>query len=94
VAGMNTPADWQELGLTREEIRQARRENFARRVGPHMQVGEIRTELVPARPGVGAHKSFTVGTACKREVQTTLSTRRADKVRCPDCLVAIKEEEA
>jgi hypothetical protein len=52
---------------------------------PHMQVSEVFTLDVPARPGVAAHRDYLVLTACGREVATTLVTRRDDKVRCVDC---------
>jgi hypothetical protein len=66
-----------------------RREQFLRKVGPHLQAGETRTVDVPARPGVWAHREFLATTVCEREVATTLVTRRADLVRCPGCKAAI-----
>jgi hypothetical protein len=74
--------------------RDARRRRFASKVGPHMQASDVRVVDVPARPGVGAHRSFLVTTACGREdVQTTLVTRDPSRVRCPDCLDAIGDSQ-
>ena len=76
------------------DSRDERRRQFAARVGPHMQVSEVRTVDVPAQPGVGAHRSFLVTTACGKETQTTLVTRKPALVRCPDCLAAMDPEPA
>jgi hypothetical protein len=77
-----------------DEARASRRRRFATRVGPHMQVSEVFTLDVPARPGVAAHRDYLVLTACGREVATTLVTRQDDRVHCPDCLAAMTAQDA
>lgn len=74
--------------MTTADRRQQRRDDFARRVGPHMQASEKRIVDVPAQPGIMAHRQFLVDTACGREITTTLTTRRTDLVHCPDCVAA------
>ena len=81
-------------GCAMETNPTGRRRRFLVAIGPHMQVSEVRTVDVPAQPGVGAHRSFLVTTACGKEKQTTLVTRDSARVRCPDCLDAMATESA
>lgn len=72
-----------------EAMSESRSERLARRFGAHAEVSR-RQELVPARNGVGQHIAHYATTACGRELSTTLVTKRADRVKCPDC-VALME---
>lgn len=63
---------------------ESRRERMARKIGPHAEVSR-RQEIVPAAHGIAQHMRVMVTTACGREVPSTLTTRTADRVRCPDC---------
>lgn len=66
-----------------------RREQFARTVGPHKQVSERWSVEVPAQHGIIAHRNWLAKTACGKDVDTTMVTRRDDRVRCPDCLATM-----
>jgi hypothetical protein len=68
---------------------EARRQQFAARVGPHKPVSEVVSFDVPAQPGVAAHRDYVVIAACGREVAPTLVTHQDDRVRCPNCLAAM-----
>lgn len=52
---------------------------------PHIRASEVTVVDVPPQNGLIGYRDFRVTTACGEELTTTLTTRRADRVRCEKC---------
>jgi hypothetical protein len=65
------------------------RDNFLRRVGPHLAVTEFRLVELDGGPGIGMVRHRVADTACgKTDIFNTLCSPHREVVRCPDCLAA------